>query len=64
MVNALLQVTSESDVASALQMTQDKFGRLDHVVNCAGIGVAVRTYNFAKKKPHPQELFNKVLLVS
>ena len=53
-------MTSESDVSAALSRTKDKFGKLDAVVNCAGIGVAFKTYNFNKGKAHQQEDFNKV----
>ena len=45
-------------------MAQDKFGRLDVAVNCAGIGVAFKTYNFKKDKPHSLEDFARVLNVS
>lgn len=55
---------SETDVQAALNETKSKFGKLDAVVNCAGIGIAVQTYNFNKKKPHVLEDFQKVLLVS
>ena len=39
---------------------QGKFGRLDAVVNCAGIGVAFKVYNFNKDRAHTQEDFVKV----
>ena len=39
----------------ALQTAQDKFGGVNVAVNCAGIGVAVRT--LSKKGPHPLDLF-------
>lgn len=48
----------------ALIVTREKFGRLDVAVNCAGIGVAFKTYNFNKKLPHKLEDFVKVLTVS
>ena len=51
----IFQVTSESDVQQALQTAQDKFGGVNVAVNCAGIGVAVRT--LSKKGPHPLDLF-------
>lgn len=44
-------------------MTKDKFGKLDVAVNCAGIGVAFKTYNFNKKLPHKLEDFNRCLTV-
>ena len=43
---------------------QDKFGRLDATINCAGIGVAFKVYNFNKKKAHTLEDFEKVQMVN
>jgi len=57
-------VTSEKDVQTAVDAAKDKFGRLDVTVNCAGIGVAFRTYNFKKDRPHSLEDFTKVLMVN
>lgn len=57
-------VTKETDVAAALEKTKAKFGALHHVINCAGIGIAVRTYNFGKKVPHPLDAFQKTLMVN
>jgi len=57
-------VTSEMDVNKALDMVRDSFGRLDMLVNCAGIGVAFKTYNFNKKLPHKLEDFQRVINVN
>ena len=57
-----VDVTKPEDVEAALQRTKDKFGRLDAAVNCAGIGVAFKTYNFNKKKPHLLDDFIRVWL--
>lgn len=57
-------VTSEKDVQYALNVVKDKFGRLDVLVNCAGILIAVRTYNFNKKVAHKLEDFTKVIAVN
>jgi 3-hydroxyacyl-CoA dehydrogenase/3-hydroxy-2-methylbutyryl-CoA dehydrogenase len=59
-----VDVTSEKDVQTALETAKSKFGRLDVAVNCAGIGVAFKTYNFNKKLPHKLEDFTKVLMVN
>lgn len=59
-----LDVTSEKDVIHALNVAKTKFGRLDVVVNCAGIGVAVRTYNFRKNVAHRLEDFETVINVN
>lgn len=48
---------------SALELAKKKFGRLDSVVNCAGIAVAYKTYNFNKKLPHKLEDFQSVINV-
>ena len=57
-------MTSEEDVTNALAVAKDKFGRLDVTVNCAGIGVAIKTYNFKKDKAHALHDFQNVLNVS
>uniref|UniRef100_T1J1B6 3-hydroxyacyl-CoA dehydrogenase type-2 n=1 Tax=Strigamia maritima TaxID=126957 RepID=T1J1B6_STRMM len=57
-------VTSESDVNSALDLTMSKFGGLDAVVNCAGIGIAAKTYDFKRNIPHSFPDFQKVLNVN
>lgn len=59
-----LQVTSEADVQAAVSLATEKFGRLDLAVNCAGIAVAVKTYNFKKAAPHSLEDFQRVINVS
>ncbi|XP_063703532.1 3-hydroxyacyl-CoA dehydrogenase type-2 [Culicoides brevitarsis] len=59
-----VDVTSEKDITEALQVAKTKFGRLDVSVNCAGIAVAVKTYNFNKKLPHKLDDFAKVLTVN
>jgi 3-hydroxyacyl-CoA dehydrogenase / 3-hydroxy-2-methylbutyryl-CoA dehydrogenase len=59
-----LDVTSEDDVAKALDEAKNKFGRLDVAVNCAGISVAFKTYNFNKQLPHRLEDFANVLKVN
>lgn len=47
-----------------LDVTKEKFGKLDVVVNAAGIAVAHKTYNFKKKMPHRLEDFTKVITVN
>jgi 3-hydroxyacyl-CoA dehydrogenase/3-hydroxy-2-methylbutyryl-CoA dehydrogenase len=59
-----VNVTSEEDVSKALQSAKDKFGRLDVTVNCAGIAVAVKTYNFNKKLAHNLDDFARVQMVN
>jgi len=57
-------VTSEDDVLKALDACEKEFGRLDAVVNCAGIGIARKTYDFRKKVAHPLDEFKMVLEVN
>lgn len=57
------QVTSEADVQAAVTLAREKFGKLDLAVNCAGIAVAVKTYNFKKDTPHSLEDFQRVINV-
>lgn len=59
-----LDVTSEADVNKALEVAKETFGRLDVTVNCAGIGVAFKTYNFNKKLAHRLEDFSRVINVN
>ncbi len=63
-VFAPTDITKVSDVEEALALTKKSFGRLDAAVNCAGIGVAFKTYNFNKNLPHNLDDFAKVLTVN
>lgn len=55
-------VCSEADVQAALDQTQAEFGGLNVLVNCAGIGLAMRT--FSSRGPHPLEHFELVIRVN
>lgn len=57
-------MTSEADIQKALDVTKEKFGKLDVLVNAAGIAVAFKVYNFNKNKPHLLEDFQKVVNVN
>jgi len=57
-------ITKPEDVEAALALTKNTFGRLDATVNCAGIGVAFKVYNFNKNLPHKLEDFTKVQMVN
>jgi len=63
-VFAPVDVTNAEDVAAALALTKSSFGRLDATVNCAGIGVAHKTYNFNKNLPHSLDDFIRVQMVN
>uniref|UniRef100_A0A3Q3FNV4 Hydroxysteroid (17-beta) dehydrogenase 10 n=1 Tax=Labrus bergylta TaxID=56723 RepID=A0A3Q3FNV4_9LABR len=45
--------------AVAVSLAREKFGKLDLAVNCAGIAVAFKTYNFKKDLPHSLEDFQR-----
>ncbi|NXT42672.1 HCD2 dehydrogenase, partial [Pelecanoides urinatrix] len=63
-VFAPADVTSAVEVGSAVTSAQKEFGRLDLTVNCAGVGIAVKTYNSKKDKVHELEDFQRVINVS
>jgi NAD(P)-dependent dehydrogenase (short-subunit alcohol dehydrogenase family) len=41
-------VTNEQQIQDMFNKIKQQYGRLDAVLNCAGIGVAFRTYNINK----------------
>ena len=55
-------VTSEVDVQAALDFTLAEFGPINVLVNCAGIGLAIRTTS--SRGPHPLSLFETVIRVN
>jgi NAD(P)-dependent dehydrogenase (short-subunit alcohol dehydrogenase family) len=55
-------VTSGEQVADAIAKTVDKFGGLQIVVNCAGVGTAART--ITKQGPMPLEIFKKTVEIN
>lgn len=57
-------VTSEADVTKAIDLAKSKFGKLDVLVNCAGIGVAFRVYNMNKNRTHLLADFQKVININ
>lgn len=64
LVNIEGDVTKEEDVNKALEQCKSKFGFLNAVVNCAGIGYAARIYDYRKNRIHPLEEFKKVIEVN
>ncbi|GFY62340.1 3-hydroxyacyl-CoA dehydrogenase type-2 [Trichonephila inaurata madagascariensis] len=57
-------VTKETEVEEALKVVKTKFHKLDILVNCAGIGVATKTYNFKKNTPHSLQDFARAIDVN
>ncbi|CDW53602.1 3 hydroxyacyl coenzyme A dehydrogenase type 2 [Trichuris trichiura] len=58
------QVTSEKDVEEALNLCRSRFGKLNVLINCAAIGVALSVYNVTEKRPHPLDPFEKLVKVN
>jgi 3-hydroxyacyl-CoA dehydrogenase/3-hydroxy-2-methylbutyryl-CoA dehydrogenase len=52
-------VTSEEEVAAAVGLALQRFGAIHVVVNCAGVGAAMRT--LTKAGPMPLAIFKKVV---
>jgi NAD(P)-dependent dehydrogenase (short-subunit alcohol dehydrogenase family) len=55
-------VSNETDVQAAVDTATGEFGRLTVVVNCAGIGMAMRTTS--KNGPHPLNVFETVIRIN
>jgi 3-hydroxyacyl-CoA dehydrogenase/3-hydroxy-2-methylbutyryl-CoA dehydrogenase len=55
-------VTDEAQVCAAVERTVERFGGLNVTVNCAGVGVAMRT--ITREGAHPLDLFAKVVQVN
>jgi NAD(P)-dependent dehydrogenase (short-subunit alcohol dehydrogenase family) len=55
-------VTNETDAQAAVDLARDRFGGLNGLVNCAGIGPAERVVG--KRGPHRLETFAKVIQVN
>ena len=49
---------------NALQISKEKFGKLDVTVNCAGIGIAKVVLNANKGTVHPLDEYQRVINVS
>lgn len=55
-------VTSETDVQAALDLAVAAFGAVHVLVNCAGVGLAIRT--ISSRGAHPLDLFETVLRIN
>lgn len=56
-------VTSEEQTQCLIDEISKKYGKLNVVVNCAGLSNAFVTYNFLTKKPRSLKDFENVLMV-
>lgn len=59
---AKTDVTSEADVQAAVDLAKSTFGAVNILVNCAGVGMAMRTTS--KNGPHPLEIFETVIKIN
>ena len=59
---AAADVTSDAEVAGAVEQTIERFGALHINVNCAGTGAAMKTTS--KGGPMPLEIFAKVIEIN
>lgn len=59
---AATDVTSEDQVAAAIELARGEFGALDGVINAAGIGPAAKV--LGRNGPHSLELFEKTIRVN
>ena len=55
-------ITSEADVRQAMQKTVEAFGKINVVINCAGVVNPGKL--IGRKGPLPLEAFNKVLQIN
>ncbi|CAL7933541.1 unnamed protein product [Xylocopa violacea] len=55
-----MNVTSSDDINAAVNTIDKKFGKLDVLVNAAGIACAHKIYNFITNKPHMIEDFQNI----
>lgn len=56
-------VASEEDIQQAVDTAKNEFGALNVLVNCAGIGEAMKTVS-GSKGPHPLDRFERVIRVN
>jgi NAD(P)-dependent dehydrogenase (short-subunit alcohol dehydrogenase family) len=59
---AAADITDETETYEAVQAAVRAFGSLDICVNCAGIGMALRTTS--KNGPHPLDVFETVVRIN
>lgn len=59
---AQADVTSEADISAAIDTAKSMFGGLHMLINCAGVGWAMRT--LGKEEPHPLDAFEMVIRIN
>lgn len=61
-LSAFVDVCDEDSVKNAITNGVNRWGKINATINCAGIGIAVKT--LGKKGPHPLQQFSNVLRVN
>ena len=56
-------VTSEDDIQNAIDTAKNDFGALNVLVNCAGVGMALRSWH-PKHGSHPLDIFKTVIEIN
>lgn len=56
-------ITSETDVKNLVQQINEKYGKLNVLVNCAGLADAFVAYNFETKRAHSLKDYEKIIWV-
>lgn len=56
-------VTNTSDILAGVELAKERFGNINVLVNCAGIGIAKKVIG-KNGKAHPLEDFNKVIQIN
>ena len=59
---ARTDVSQTVDLQAALDLAVDRFGRLDGLINCAGIAAGART--LSRSGPHDLDVFKKVIAIN
>lgn len=57
-------VRDEACIQEALEHCYKKFGKIDTVINCAGVSIAFRVFNFKQNRPHTLQDFETVMDVN
>ena len=54
-------ITSETDVTNAIKYVQKKYGKLNCLINCAGVGTNIKAFNGKTSMPHDLLEFQKII---
>ena len=54
-------VTNEQEVIKGLEIVKNKFGKLNVLVNCVGVGTNIKIWSHTSKLPHDKLEFQKII---